>query len=326
MNNDFEKNLKKLEEYATLYSNYSELDKLEKIFDINNCFDGVIKGIYNNFYNEKLIEEIHNIILTLENLSLLIRFDISVLNSNLGPDYNDILMKDAKLASLFAQKKLMLFMTDGLSYQLTVKDKFLAKPFEYNNPILDKNGKFIVKETINELEWLICEFKHKGLEINPIADLYKKLTVEQLAFIYAQLQYNEYNGLGFNFGSSERDNHDICEKLYDNMRKRNRDEKIKFMEIIYKLGYCNTAMGVCAMVVELLKTNNNESIYKTLNKVIDSCSNGMTDSQEEAYMFLQNSIQIKELRDKDIRNNSKIDTIYNYSLRAPHEIAKRNKF
>lgn len=312
MNYDFENSMKKLEEYVLSYDNYSQLEKLQQRPYMNKCLDIVIRHIYTLHNNEELINKIHNIILKLENLTSLVAFDSIILHSNFKFYYKNMLTEDISNSVIFAYKKLNLFLTDGLAYQLTINDRFLAKPFEYNNTYLDEHGKFIIRETIKELEWLTDEFRHDGVEINVVADFYKSLTTEQLAFIYAQLQYIEHFPHYSEYGDSDGNTQNRCEKIYDAMRKRKDNEKIKFIKTIYHLGYCNTVMGSYAMLVELLKTKDYQTIYIELNKIIISYRNYI-DSQGEACQFLQESLQIKKLRDEDIKNNNSVQTIYNYN-------------
>lgn len=318
----FDKNISKLEEYLIRYDSYGELEKLDMMWDIDNCFDEILKQRYVKYYNRELIYRIHTMILKLDSLSALVRLDTIMLEQIHNLDYIEIISDDvSKNIVNLAKKRLKLFVNDGLKYQLTIKDGYLAKPFDYNNQVLNKYGRDIVKETLRLMEYLEFCLSEINIKVDIIDKLYQDFRTEQLAFIYAQLEYFDYvNNSRFEYGGRDRYVSEANERIFGTMRKRSDSEKIKFMRIICELGYCNIAMGICAMLVELRKTFDNESICIMLRDVLDVRKYGgiKYDTEMDVIHYLDSSRKIKELRDMDIENRCDVDTIYNYSLKSTY--------
>ena len=322
----FDNNMKKLEEYLIRYNSYSEVEKLDITGDIKNCFDIILKARYIKYFDREMINKIHNMILKLDCLDALVRLDTIMLDKIYNFDYREILSEDiSKNIVDLARKRLNLFITQGLEYQLTIKDDFLAKPFEYNNQVLNKYGKSIIKDTLRLLEWIEFCLKEINVEVNIVDKLYKDFTTEQLAFIYAQLEYYEFvNNSYFEHGGTDRYVGDANERVFEEMWKRSNSEKIRFMKTICELGYCNIGMGICAMLVDLYKTMDNVSICRMLRDVL-SFRKGVVikyDNEFDVRQYLDSSKYIKELRDEDIRNGNEIDIIYNYNLKSTYRRRK----
>lgn len=320
MNDYFNMNMNKLEECLMEYDSYSELEKLDKIWYIANCFEIVLNQKFVKYYNVKLVRKLHDMILKLDCLPALVRLDSIMLVMHYNSDYRDMLSEDiSKNAVELSKKRLNLFITDGLNYQLTIKDGNLVKPFEYNNYILNKYGRSIVKDTLRLLEYLELSLMDIKIDINIVEKLYKEITTEQLAFIYAQLEYCEYvNNLYFEYGSSDSYVYEAIERIFEAMWERSDEEKIKFMKVICELGYCNVAMGVCAMLVELYKTKEQIEICFMLRNILEIRKYGSVgyDIEREVREYLDSSKRIKMIRDEDTRNGIKTDTIYNYSMKS----------
>ena len=314
----FEKNMKRLEEYLLVYDNYSEVEKLDVACDIKNCFDCILKARYSKKFNKEMIYKIHNIILKLDCFEALVRLDTIMIEQIYNFDYKKILMEDVSnnLVCL-ARKRLNLFITKGLEYQLSINDEFLAKPFEYNEQVLNKYGKNIIKDTLRLLEWVELCLKEIKVDVNIVDKMYGDFTTEQLAFIYAQLEYHEFvNNSYFENGGTDSYVGEADERIFQEMWKRSNNEKIRFMQIICELGYCNIGMGICAMLVDLYKTMDNVSICLMLREVLRCRKDHIIqyDTEIDVYHYLERSKCIKELRDEDIRNGNKIDIIYNYNI------------
>lgn len=325
----FYDNIKKLEEILLKYNNYSDLEKLDLIWDINNCFKEILNQRYVKYYDIELIQKIHTIILKLDCLDALVRLDMIMLEQKNNSDYRGILSDDIVNNIVdIAKRRLKLFITDGFNYQLTIKDGCLAKPFEYNNQVLNKYGRSIVKDTLRIVELMEFCLDRMNMKVNIVGKLYQVFTTEQLAFIYAQLDYFEYvNNLRFEHGSFDNSIQETIERIFDTMRKRNSNEKIKFMRIICELGYCNMAMGICAMLVELYKTMDDTLICCMLREVLSSRKYGIInyDIERDVDEYLDSSREIKKLRDDDIMNGNEPDTIYNYSMKYAYS-GRKNLF
>ena len=316
----FDKNISKLKEYLIKYDSCDELEKLDMIGDIDNCFEEVLKQRYVKYYDRELVHRMHMMILKLESLFALVRLDTILLEKIHNLDCREIISDDiSKNIVDLAKKRLKLFVIDGLKYQLTIKDGYLARPFDYNNQVLNKYGNGIVKDVLRLIEYMEFCLSEMDIKVDIIDKLYQGFRTEQLAFIYAQLEYFEYvNNSRFEYGGRDRYVSEANERIFESMRKRSDSEKIKFMRIICELGYCNIAMGICAMLVELYKTFDNEKICIMLRDILSVRKYGVIsyDIEMDVIQYLDSSRRIQQLRDMDIKNGCDVDTIYNYNLKV----------
>lgn len=309
-------NMEHLKDYLSKYENMSEEEKLENKFHITDCFEAILSPKYLNKYNRKELLKIHEMILKLENLYSLITFDKILINSKYFLEYINIIKEDINNVILFAKRNIHMFITEGIEYQLKNKDIYPKNPFDFNNQLLNEYENYIIESTLDLLEFLEDELQEHKINIDIMTLFYQDFTTEQLAFIYAQLQYYLYDGLRFRNGCFERGTQEKSEKIYDAMRKRSDEEKFKFINSIYEFGYCNVAMGTNAMIVELLRTTDISTICWRLSNIIESNKHGVIkpDTSNDIYNYIRYSKRIKELRDKDIENKKPIKTIYAYEL------------
>ena len=318
----FKREMSKLEELSQDYDNYNELEKLDKMGDINNSFEIILKQRMFKHFNIKLITKIHDLILKFNCLKALIRLDNILLSLPLPHNvyYQKILNEDINQnAILLAKNILKPFIIEGFNYQLSNIDKYYIKPFDYSNPVLNRYGKDIIKSVLGLIECLEFCLQEKDLNINLIEKLYQTFTTKQLAFIYAQLNYHEFiDGVRFENGSSNPNTCEANEKIFRVLRKRNDNNKIEFMKTICNLKYCNESLGICAMLVELLKTKDGSSLYRLLIETLEKRNYGLVsyDTKNDADYYLEMAKDIKKIRDNDIASGESIKSIYSYRIMA----------
>lgn len=207
----------------------------------------------------------------------------------------------------------------GLSNQLQVKRYCDVNPFKFNNLVLDDIGREFVLDvvkTIEYFEWVV-KFKLK-VNIDVVSQLYRDLSTEQLAFIYCQLDYWDTTiEDGLEYGTDYFDIGERVERIFDVLRDRSKLDKIKFIEIVRKLGYSLEAIGVLAMIVELLSENSCEDVNHILWMIYSNRLEGDPRILEiDIVQNMKYAIKIKELRGEDIRDGKKISTIYEYEQRS----------
>lgn len=303
--------LEKCNEYRDKYCSFTELEKIDVDFTIFNLIQKVMGGNNFNFYDENVVKYFHDLIMNLENPHALIFFDHRILNANFNRANRDILIDDVNgnLVDLI-NKKMDLFINCGLTHQLEMDDRFLVKQYDLGNDILNCNCRHNIRDMIHSVLYLEDSLKRDGIEVNLLGKILNGLSVEQLAFIYAQLSSLEI-GVESSFDIEGR------EEIYKIMNCHSNEDKIEFIKTVCLLGYCNNAEGISAMLMDMYKKDGSEVASRSLYSLMIG-DNKRKYGLESDYVFLllDYSNRANKIRGEEISSGVSVDTVSGYLNKA----------
>lgn len=312
MNFNIEDYLNKLEEYSEKYDVSDDIEKIEITIICENYFDKILNHNILKKLPVDILEKIHSLIIKLNCVLSLATFHAIIAPVNFDKEYNNLIIKDINKLVLMAKNVLNPFIKAGLDYQINKANKYNANAFDYGNYTLNKYGNGYNKNILCCLDALENNFKRYGINENIFNKFFSLLKVEELAFIYAQLCYFEYNGNRFQHGTFENCTHELCERIYHNMWMRSDSDKFKFIETVYKFGYSGQGYFLIAMFVDLYSRYNTEDLCKRMYPIFDLYCNYR--DPFSLYEELEVARNIKRLRDEDLKNGKKPLLISEYSV------------
>lgn len=303
--------LKKCNEYRDKYSSFTEMEKIDIDLIICNYLHKVMGGNNFSFCDEDIRIYFHDLIMDLENPHALIFLVHRVLNANLDISNRDVFVNGVNdnLVNLL-RKKMDPFLNCGLAYQLGLGDRFLVKQYELGNNILNCNCKHNIRDMLHNVLFYEDCLKIEGIESNILDNLFKKFSVEQLAFVYAQLSSLDI-GVGSSFDVDGR------EAIYKAMNNHSLDDKIDFIKTICLFGYCNNSEGISAMLMDMYKNNGSEVASRSLYSLMIG-DNKWKYGMESDYCFtlLDYSNRANIIRVEEVSRGEKLDNINGYLNKA----------
>lgn len=309
---------KECKKYLSEYPNYTTSEKLQATYLIRNLINEFTKCNEFRIINMDHVRALRDVCMRLDCAFGLIYLDFS-LNDNwyYNRESLNILKEDCEVyIPQLIKRNIKPYITEGLKYQLSIENRLFKKADNLGNQALSENHHAIFTDTIQGAMWLKHTIKKLGIEANPLKDACKDFSPEELGYVYAQL--SDFNRYSSSFDEDAR------EEIYQVLRNKNITDKKEFIRTICLLGYCNTAEGIIAMMMDMFDICGTESICHMMYEfmiddgewkygISDNYFRGLLKEAREAY----------NLRKQDIASSKDLKTVKQYMNDAFRNIEKR---
>lgn len=309
--------ISKLSEYLVQYSGYTTDEKLSVMNDIICLIESISKSPAFKIIDLEQASSLRDACTKLDCALGLIHIDI-LLSENWR--YNraskTYLQEEAAVhIPELIKRSFLPYVTVGLTHQLSIGRRLSIRPDDLGNKYLSGNYHRVFTDIIDSAIWLESELKEVGIEAHLIKAACKDFTPEQIGFIYAQLA---------DFDRDESSSDETArEELYQAMKDKNNEDKKAFIRTICLLGYCNTAEGIFAMMMDMFDVCGNEGICQMMYEFIADNGEWKYGISDNDLLFIPQANEAYKLRKQDASEKKEPRTVKRYMNDAYANIQKR---